>query len=87
MDYYGTSKPGEKNAPFTVYRSGVRRRVWTRGQATYFLKNGRERVGEKRRSPEKGAVAQLIPGELALHSGRIGGAPRLAKMSTMGDPD
>ena len=32
------------------------------------------------RSQGKGAVAELIPEEFALHSGRIGGATRMAEM-------
>ena len=79
FEYYGTSIQGE-NAPLMAYRRGVVWRVWTRGQATYCLRNGLEGVGEKWRSQAKGPVAELIPEEFALHSGRIGGAPRLAEM-------
>ena len=54
--------------------------MWTRGQATYCLRNGLEKVGEKWRSQGKGAVAQVRPEKFALNSGRIGGATRLSEM-------
>ena len=38
------------------------------------------KVREKWRSQERGAVAELRPEEFALHSGRIGGATKLAEM-------
>ena len=80
FEYYRTIIPGGESAPLMVYRSGGRWKVWTRGQATYCLRSGLERVGEKWRSQGKGAMAELIPEEFALHSGRIGGATRLAEM-------
>ena len=81
FDYYGASIPGRENAPLMAYRSRAEWSVWTRGQATYCLRNGLEKVGEKWRSQERGvAVAELRPEEFALHSGRIGGATKLAEM-------
>ena len=47
FDYYGNSIPGVKNAPLMARRSRAECRVWTRGQATYRLRSGLERVGEK----------------------------------------
>ena len=63
-----------------TYRIGAEWRVWTRGQAAYCLGSGLERMGEKWRSQGKGSAAELIPEEFAPHSGRVGGATRLAEM-------
>ena len=57
--------------------------MWAREQATCCSRSGLERVGEKWRSQGKGAVAELIPEEFALHSGRIEGATRLAEMGAL----
>ena len=51
--------------PLATYADGGNWRVWTRNQATVSL---RDLVGRQ----------GLVPGEYALHSGRIGGATRLA---------
>ena len=53
------------SCPLATYADGNRWRVWTRNQATVSL---RDLVGRQ----------GLVPGEYALHSGRIGGATRLA---------
>ena len=53
-------------------------RVWSRGQATRCLRSGIEDVGGRWRNERRGSGARLVPEEFALHSGRIGGATRLA---------
>jgi hypothetical protein len=55
----------ELSCPLATYADGDRWRVWTRNQATVSL---RELVGRQ----------GLVSEEYALHSGRIGGATRLA---------
>ena len=72
--------PRGENAPVMTYRSGGRWRVSTKGQATVCVRSGLERVGTKWRERGKGAVGELGPDELALHSGWIMGATRLAEM-------
>ena len=59
-------------ATYATYADGNRWRVWTRNQVTASL---RDLVGKQ----------GLVPGEYALHSGRTGGATRLAAggVSTM----
>ena len=53
-------------------------KVRSRGRATQCLRDGMASVGERWREEGRGAGARLIPDEFALHSGRIGGATRLA---------
>ena len=55
----------ELSCPLATYADGERWRVWTRNQATVSL---RDLVGKQ----------GLVSKEYALHSGRIGGATRLA---------
>ena len=52
--------------------------VWSRGRATQRLRDGIASVGERWREEGRRAGARLISEEVALHSGRIGGATRLA---------
>ena len=54
--------------------------MWTRGQATYYLRRGLSVVATERENREGGGKARLVPEKFALHSGRIGGATRLAAM-------
>lgn len=65
-------------APLMAFRGEEGWRVWSRGQATQCLRSGIADVGGKWRVEGRGAGARLIPEEFALHSGRIGGATRLA---------
>ena len=78
--YYGTPVPGGEKAPLTTYRSGGRWKVWRKGQATFCSSRELERVGRKWKEQGRGAVVELVPEEFSLHSGRIGGATRLAEM-------
>ena len=55
----------ESSSPLATYADGNRWRVWTRNQATASL---RDLVGKQ----------GMVPEEYALHSGRIGGATKLA---------
>ena len=48
-------------------------KVWSRGKATQSLRNGIARVERRWGDEATGAGARLIPEEIALHSGRIGG--------------
>ena len=80
VGYYGKPVPGGENAPLTTYRGGGRWKVWRKGQATSCLSSGLERVGRKLKEQVREAVGELVPEEIALHSGRIGGATRLAEM-------
>ena len=80
LEYSQTIIPGGVSAPPTAYRSGGKWKVWKLGQATYCLRSGLDSAGAEWRSQGKGAVAALIPEEFALHSGRIGGAMKLAEM-------
>lgn len=57
----------DKHAPIATYADGCRWKVWTEKEATAALRAIIERQG-------------LNPSEYALHSGRIGGATRLAAM-------
>ena len=43
-----------------------------------MLREGIESVGERWREEGRGAGSRLIPQKIALHSGKIGGATRLA---------
>ena len=52
--------------------------VWSRGQVTQCLRNGIASVGERWRKEGRRAGARLVPEEFVLHSGRIGGATRMA---------
>ena len=52
--------------------------VWSRGRATPWLRDDIASVGERWREEGRGAGARLIPDEFGLHSGRTGGATRLA---------
>ena len=71
---------GRSDLPLMAYRSHGGWKVWTRGQATYFLRRGLSVVATARENREGGGKARLVPEEFALHSGRIGGATRLAAM-------
>ena len=66
--------------PQMAYRSHGGWKVWTRGQATYYLRRGLSVVATARENREGGGKVRLVPEEFALHSGRIGGATRLAAM-------
>lgn len=48
-------------------------RVWSRGTATQYMRNGIASVRRKWTGDRRGAEARLISQEVALHSGRIGG--------------
>ena len=74
--YKGSALTGE--APLMSYRGTDGWGVWSRGRATKCLRKGIARVGERWKGEGRGAGARLIPEEFALHSGRIGGATRLA---------
>ena len=52
--------------------------VWSRARATLCLREGIASVGERWREEGRGVGAKRIPEELALHSGRMGRATRLA---------
>jgi len=72
-------------APLMTYREeGGGWSVWGREKATKRLRQGIEFVGRKWKGEGRGVGANLDPKEFALHSGRIGGATRLA---AMGVPD
>ena len=79
VGYYVRTAPGGGKATLMTCRSGGRWKVWTKGQAMFFVRSGLDRVGRKRKKQGKGAVGELVPEEFALHSGRIGGATRLAE--------
>ena len=57
----------DENAPIAAYPHGDRWKLWTEKEATMVLRAIIPRQG-------------LDPSEYALHSGRIGGATRLAAM-------
>jgi len=80
VELFGMYNDGELTgeAPLMSYRGTEGWRVWGRGQATRCLRDGIANVGRKWRDEGRGAGAKLIPEEFALHSGRIGGATRLA---------
>ena len=63
-----------------AYRSHGGWKVWTRGQATYCLRRGLSVAAMAQENSKEGGKARLAPEEFALHSGRIGGATRLAAM-------
>ena len=65
-------------APLMSYRGTDGWRVWHRVQASRCLRDRIASVGRKYRGEGRGAGAKLIPVEFALHSGRIGGATKLA---------
>ena len=71
---------GRSDLPLMAYRSHGGWKVWTRGQATYYLRRRLSVVAMVRENREGGGKARLVPEEFALHSGRIGGATRLAAM-------
>jgi len=71
---------GRPDLPLMAYRSHGSWRVWTRSQATHNLRRGLSVVANTRGYREGGGRARLVPEEYALHSGRIGGATRLAAM-------
>ena len=71
---------GILDLPLMAYRSHGGWKVWTRGQATYCLRRGLSVMATAREDREEGGKARLVPEEFALHSGRIGGATRLAAM-------
>ena len=71
---------GRAELPLTAFYSTRRWQVWTRSQEIQCMRQGlsvEARNGEKE---EKRPRARLIPEEFAVHSGRIGGATRLAAM-------
>ena len=74
---YGNGDLTEE-APLMSFRGKDGWEVWSRGRATQCLRDGIASVGERWREKGRGAGAILIPEEFALHSGRIGGATRLA---------
>jgi len=69
-----------EEAPLMTYRHGEEWKVWERERATKRLREGVGWVGQKWRSEGRGVGANLDPAEFSLHSGRIGGATRLALM-------
>ena len=71
---------GRPDLPSMAYRSHGGWKVWTRGQATYCLLRGLSVVAIARENRKESGKARLVPEEFALHSGRIGGATRLAAM-------
>ena len=74
---YGNGNLTEE-APFMPIRGKDGWEVWSRGRATQCLRDGIASVGERWTEEGRGAGATLIPEEFSLHSGRIGGATRLA---------
>ena len=58
---YRKPVPGEENAPSTTYRSGGRWKVWRKGQATFRVSSGLERVGRKCKKQGRGAMEELVP--------------------------
>ena len=69
---------GRSDLPLMANGSHGGWKVWTRGQAIYYLRRGLSVVATARGNREGGGKARLVPEEFALHSGRIGGATRLA---------
>lgn len=67
-------------APLMTFREGGKWKVWGRDRATKCLREGLEGVGKRWGEEGRGAGAGLVPEHFALHSGRIGGATRLAAM-------
>lgn len=67
-------------APLMTFKEGGRCRVWGRDGATKRLRGGLVEVGKRWGRQGRGVGAGLVPTEFALHSGRIGGATRLAAM-------
>ena len=65
-------------APLMSYRATEGWRIWDRGQATRCLRDGIASVGRTWRDEGRGSGAKLILEKFALHSGRIGGATKLA---------
>ena len=74
---YGNGDLTEE-APLMSFRGKDGWEVWSRGRATQCLRDGIASVGERWREEERGVGARLIPKQIVLHSGRIGGATRLA---------
>ena len=74
---YGNGDLTEE-APLMSFRGKGGWEIWSRGRATKCLRDGTASVAKRWREEEKGAGARLIPEEFALHSGRIGGATKLA---------
>ena len=71
---------GRSDLPLVAYRSYGGWKVCTRGQATSCLRWGLSVVVTARENREEGGTARLVPEEVTLHSGWIGGASRLAAM-------
>ena len=71
---------GRPDLPLMAYRSYGGCKVITRGQASYCLRRGSSVVAKAREKLKEGGKARLVPEGFALHSGRIGGATRLAAM-------
>ena len=67
-----------EEAPLISFRGKDGWKVWSKGRAIQCLRDGIASVKERWREEGRGAGARLIPEEFALHSGRIGGATRLA---------
>ena len=65
-------------APLMVHRREGKWEVWQRRKATEQMRKGIRAVSKMWPKEGKGARAKLKPEEFALHSGRIGGATRLA---------
>lgn len=71
---------GRLGLPLMACRSYVCWHVWTRGQAAHYLR--RELLVVVKAWVKEGGsdMARLVPEDFAPHSGRIGGATRLATM-------
>ena len=65
LELMSTHRELDADAPLSVYADGSQWRVWKEHEATIMLRDVVERLG-------------LDPSEYALHSGRIGGATRMA---------
>ena len=79
---FGMFKGGEipEAAPLMTFWNRTKWGGWTRGQATYYcLRSGIAGVSAEWSQGKRGGKGvSLIPEEFALHSGRIGGATKLA---------
>ena len=80
---YGSEGLSAKT-PLMVHKRGGKWEVWQRGKATEQLRKGIRAVAEEWVKEGRGAGAKLRPEEFALHSGRIGGATRLAAKGVPG---
>lgn len=68
----------DDKSPLMAYTGGSKWEVWRREEATRRMRGGIQVVARKWSEEGRGAGARLNPKEFALHSGRIGGATRLA---------